>query len=143
MYKCIKSFDVPQCNDDGFTLENQDSFIKVGSIWNFQEEKEYRFIGGEVRLEHENGTWIEITKEDLNLCFSEVADSIIIEAKLNIEAPTKYDYKHFDVVFNDNTVKTFNYYKNNPIPTEIEMIGLTWSELLKLCKKKWYEVIKG
>ena len=135
MYKCIKGFSLETCDGDGFTVEEEYQTIEEGSIWNLPEDKDYRLIGGEVRLESDNLGWIEMAEEDLKLHFEEVADNIIIEVKFNNEPPTNYDYKHFNVVLNDNTVKTFHYHKNNPIPTEIEMIGLTWNELIELCKK--------
>lgn len=66
----------------------------------------------------------------------------IVKIRFNEELPTKYDYKHFEAVLEDGTVKTFHYSVNNPMPTENEMIGLTWDELIELCKKKWYEALE-
>jgi hypothetical protein len=66
----------------------------------------------------------------------------IVEVKFNDEPPTEYDYKHFDVVLENGDVKTFHYHKNNPIPTEEEMLGLTWDEFIELARKKWYESIR-
>lgn len=66
----------------------------------------------------------------------------VVEVNFNNELPTKDDYKHFDVILEDGELETFHYHKNNPIPKEEEMIGLTWDELIELCKKKWYEAIK-
>ncbi|MDU6037798.1 MAG: hypothetical protein E6Y83_05595 [Clostridium butyricum] len=69
-YKCIKGFNIPLCDDNGFTIENEYTDVEEGLIWNVPEDKDYRFIGGEVRLESYEG-WIEITKEDLKEHFEE------------------------------------------------------------------------
>lgn len=79
-----------------------------------------------------------------NELYCENADERTIkEAIFNDETPTKYDYKHFDVVLEDGEIKTFHHHKNNPIPTEKEMLGLTWEELRELCREKWNEAIKN
>lgn len=72
----------------------------------------------------------------------------IIEVKFNNEPPTRYDYKHFDVVLKDGHIETFHYHINNPIPTKEQMIGLTWDEVISLTRKlfddevnKWRETL--
>ena len=69
MYKCIKGFTLEKCDDDGFTIEGEYIEIEEGSIWDIPEDENYRFIGGEVRLENKDSnncfSWIEITKEHL------------------------------------------------------------------------------
>jgi len=69
MYKCIKAFYVPMCDDNGFTLENKKFFIEKGTTWNLPEDDNYRFVGGEIRLESNSGWWVEISKEDFNEFF--------------------------------------------------------------------------
>jgi len=72
----------------------------------------------------------------------EVKDKIITEAKFNDFSPTKYDYKHFDVTFEDGSYQSFHYHKDNPMPKSKEMIGLTWEELCNLCRKMFYDEIE-
>lgn len=72
MYKCIKSFSLPKCDDDGFALENEELIIEGGSIWNIPEDKNYRLVDGEVRLESDNLEWIEITREGFSRYFREL-----------------------------------------------------------------------
>jgi len=72
VYKCIKGFLIERCDDDGFTIDGEDYFITEGSLWVIPEDKDYRFIGGEVRFEHEEHGWIEISKEHLNNHFKEI-----------------------------------------------------------------------
>lgn len=74
----------------------------------------------------------------------EDADERVIKAvKFNNELPDNHDYKYFDVVLEDGEVKTFHHHKNNPIPAEEEILGLTWEELRELCLEKWHEAIKA
>lgn len=72
VYKCTKGMLLEKCDDDGFTLENEYCDIEVNSIWHTPEDKDYRFIGGEVRLESDEYGWIEITKDDLREHFEEI-----------------------------------------------------------------------
>lgn len=65
----------------------------------------------------------------------------IIEVRFNDLPPTEYNYKYFDVIFENGDTKTFHYNINNPMPKEDEILGLTWNELVKLCKKMFYEAI--
>jgi len=69
MYKCIESFAIGACDGDGFSIENEDMIVEKGSIWSIPEDENYRFIGGEIRLESDEFGWIEITKENLEQCF--------------------------------------------------------------------------
>jgi hypothetical protein len=69
-------------------------------------------------------------------------NSKIIEVKFNDEIPSKYDYRYFDVILENGKIETFNYHMNNPIPTEDEMIGLTWDEVIELCKKMFNDKVK-
>lgn len=61
-YKCIKAFSLPLCDGDGFETDKW-KVIEVGTVWYTPEEKEYRFIGGEVRLESDDFGWIEISNK--------------------------------------------------------------------------------
>lgn len=143
MFKCIKGLSFEKCDDNGFTLDNEYTSVEEDSEWQLPEDRSYRFIGGEVRLEQEDGTWIEMCKETLKAHFVEVEDKVIVEVKFNNELPTKYDYRHFDAILEGGEIKTFHHHKNNAIPTEEEIIGLTWEGLRELCRKKWYEAIRG
>ena len=81
MYKCIKEFVLEKCDNNGFTIDGSYGVIEEETIWDFPEDKNYRFIGGEIRLEsHENEfDWIEITKDTLNEHFKEIKGGIINE----------------------------------------------------------------
>lgn len=62
--KCIKTFLIEKCDDEGFTIENKYLTVEEGQIWSIDEDK--NFIGGEVRLirsTNKNHTWLEIPKE--------------------------------------------------------------------------------
>ncbi|HCL4447148.1 TPA: hypothetical protein N2D16_002753 [Clostridium botulinum] len=71
-YQCIKGFSVEKCDDDGFTIENEHVIIEEGSIWNIPEDKDYRLIGGEIRLESDDFGWIEMSKETLVEFFKKI-----------------------------------------------------------------------
>lgn len=68
-YTCIKEFSIQVCDEDGFDVENEYINIEVGTVWHAPEDENYRFIGGEVRLESDSLGWIEITKEHLKEYF--------------------------------------------------------------------------
>ncbi|WP_375104078.1 hypothetical protein ACDZ28_04125 [Paenibacillus sp. RS8] len=71
-YECIKGFSIDKCDGDGFTIEESGMLIEKGSQW-FDYTEDYRIVGGEVRLENEDGTWIEISKGDVSESFKEIA----------------------------------------------------------------------
>ncbi len=71
-YKCIKEFYLEQVDDDGFPIENEYYDVPEGSIWNTPENKDYRFIGGQIRLESDDLGWIEISKETFKNNFKEI-----------------------------------------------------------------------
>lgn len=70
-YKCIKDFAVDSYDADGFLIENSLRVINKGEIYTL-DEIGCTIIGGEVHLDHENGSWLEITKDSLNEYFKEV-----------------------------------------------------------------------
>lgn len=65
MYKCIKGFSIEKCDENGSTLDGEYATIEEGSIWELPEDENYRFIGGEIRLESDKYGWLEISKETL------------------------------------------------------------------------------
>ncbi len=71
-YRCIKGFAVNNSDDDGFLTEELIN-IEVGSEWEV-DESGYRMVGDSdsVRLEAEDGSWLEITKEHLSEYFTAV-----------------------------------------------------------------------
>ena len=72
-YRCKKSFVVDEYDADGFLIENSQMVIEKGSIYEL--DKNGSILGLEVHLDNtENGSWLEITKEDLEECFEEVKD---------------------------------------------------------------------
>jgi hypothetical protein len=70
-YKCIKGFNLPICDDDGFETDNYE-IIEEGTIWHTPEDENYRLIGGEVRLESDDLGWLEMSKETLKQCFKPI-----------------------------------------------------------------------
>ena len=73
-YECIEGFFIEKCDDNGFCIENAYEEVRKGSLWfTPEEDTNYRFVGGEVRLESANPLqWIEITKEHLGKYFKEI-----------------------------------------------------------------------
>lgn len=69
-YKCKESFCVSKCDGDGFS--DGEMIIGKGSVWDL-DDSDYRFIGGEVRLENSEGEWLEISQEWLVRYFEEVS----------------------------------------------------------------------
>lgn len=69
--QCIKGFSLEKCDDDGFTIENEYLIVEENTVWNISDD-DYRVIGGEVRLENEDGTWLEISSETFEDCFEEI-----------------------------------------------------------------------
>ncbi|MFW9970259.1 MAG: hypothetical protein ACFFDF_08675 [Candidatus Odinarchaeota archaeon] len=67
--KCIKGFSVPKCDDNGFEIENVDFIVKENTIWNIEEDEEFRMIGGDVRLVDDDYGWLEISNERFEECF--------------------------------------------------------------------------
>ena len=65
---CIKDFEVPRYDDDGFFLENEYFSVAAGTEWWLSCES---MIGGEIRLKNSNG-WIEIDLQKFKECFKEV-----------------------------------------------------------------------
>lgn len=61
MYKCIESFSIPKVDDDGFQTD-EEVVVSKGSTWHLREDN-YRFVGGEVRLESDELNWIEISSD--------------------------------------------------------------------------------
>jgi len=68
MYRCTKGFLIEKTDDNGF-MSDEYMTIPEGSTWDVPEEEDYRFVGGEVRLETDEGEWIEISLETLNEYF--------------------------------------------------------------------------
>lgn len=106
MYKCIKGFSIEVCDGDGFTIENEYMDINKGSVWTIPEDKDYRLVGGEVRLENDEVGWIEITKEHLEEHFKLISESE--EGKLNKEIDRLYS-KIKDGTMEQNSTELFTY----------------------------------
>jgi hypothetical protein len=71
-YKCIKGFSVYQSDVEGGLTDDLFN-IEVGTEWEV-DESGFRMVGNldDVRLESENGSWLEITKEHLKEFFERV-----------------------------------------------------------------------
>lgn len=74
MYKCIKEFSIRAVDDDGSTIENEYFDVLEGSVWTIPREDDFRFMGGEIRLESDELGWIEIDKTTLKITLN-VLDS--------------------------------------------------------------------
>lgn len=70
-YVCIIGFSIDGCDGDGFTIEESGVLVVKGTEW-VDNEEDYRLVGGEVRLENEDGTWIEIANSDISEKFKEI-----------------------------------------------------------------------
>lgn len=73
MYKCIKGFSLEKCGENGETLEGEYLPVEEGTVWCVPEDEDYRFIGGEIRLENDDLGWLEISKEMLEEHFKKVS----------------------------------------------------------------------
>lgn len=74
-YKCIYGFSLEMCDDDGFTIQGEYITVEEGSLWRIPEDKDYRFIGGEIRLEcikADEVGWIEIPKDMFETYFEKI-----------------------------------------------------------------------
>lgn len=70
-YKCKKSFCVEKYDYDGFSIENSGVVIDKGKIYEL-DDSGHTMIGGEIHLDSiDDGSWLEITKEDLEKYFDE------------------------------------------------------------------------
>lgn len=71
-YKCIKGFSVYVSDYDGGLTDDLVN-IEIGTEWEV-DKSEFRMIGNldDVRLEGEDGAWLEITKEHLKEYFERV-----------------------------------------------------------------------
>lgn len=68
-YKCVKTFTVDACDDDGFYVDGYIE-IEVGEVYEVGNEN---IIDGEIHLDGVNvNRWIEISKETLGKYFVEV-----------------------------------------------------------------------
>ncbi|BBI32466.1 hypothetical protein KCTCHS21_18650 [Cohnella abietis] len=68
-YECLESFYIDKKDDNGFSTDSE-IVIEAGGVWTDSEE-EYRFVGGEVRLETADGLWIELPRRMVNQYFKE------------------------------------------------------------------------
>lgn len=70
-YECVKGFSVEKSDGDGWGTDEYE-IVKEGSQW-IDQESDYRIAGGEIRLEQEDGTWLELPKETIGESFKEIA----------------------------------------------------------------------
>ena len=72
-YRCKESFEIPLCDDDGFTDENNRTItIEKGTEWN-DEGDAYVVLGKDgIHLEADNYSWLEITRDLLDEYFEKV-----------------------------------------------------------------------
>lgn len=71
-YRCVKTFIIPRCDDDGRCSDDEQITIKEGTEWNDKGEA-YVVLGKDgVHLETDNYSWLEITKDLFNEYFERV-----------------------------------------------------------------------
>lgn len=71
-YRCTEKFYVDSYDGNGFILNEDGVSVDKGSIW-IDREEDYRFVGGQVRLDRANGEWLELSKETVDKNFKEIA----------------------------------------------------------------------
>lgn len=67
-YRCKKSFCVDSYDADGFLIENEGVVIEEGTAYTLDETGS-TIAGGEVHLDGDDGSWLEITREHLEEYF--------------------------------------------------------------------------
>ena len=73
-YRCVESFEIPLCDDDGRTDENdRTTTIEKGTEWNDKGDAYVVSFRG-VHLEADDYTWLEISREALNHYFEKVME---------------------------------------------------------------------
>lgn len=70
-YRCIKGFAVDTYDCDGFLIENSARLIEEGEIYTIDESGS-TIIGGEVHLDREDGSWLEVSRDRLKEYFEEI-----------------------------------------------------------------------
>lgn len=70
-YRCIEGFAIDNYDENGFLIENSQSVIEEGTIYELDESGR-TMISGEVHLDGADGSWLEIPKDALNEYFKEV-----------------------------------------------------------------------
>lgn len=71
-YRCKKSFAVEEYDGDGFWIPNEVKVVDEGEIYSL-DESGATIIGGEVHLDGEDGSWLELSRESLEELFEEVS----------------------------------------------------------------------
>lgn len=69
-YRCIKEFSVPECDGDCFETGKY-VWIEIGKIYELS-ERGSTYLGANIHLDCEDGSWLEIGAETLKECFKEV-----------------------------------------------------------------------
>lgn len=71
-FRCKREFLVDNYDADGFLIENKQTVIKAGTVYELDESGS-SIIGGEVRLDNiTNGSRLEMRREQLMTLFEEV-----------------------------------------------------------------------
>ena len=71
MYRCIESFTVPLCDDDGRD-EEEILTIEKGSEWIDKGDAYVVLDSDGIHLETNSGSWLEIPKDLLFQCFEKI-----------------------------------------------------------------------
>ena len=70
---CIKDLELTKYDDDGYPTDNT-MRVESGTVFTWDEENEYRFLGADIYLENED-MWIEITNENFKEHFEIIKES--------------------------------------------------------------------
>lgn len=71
-YRCKKGLVVDKYDGDGFLIPNKVKIVDEGEVYSVDESGS-TMIGGEVHLDGENGSWLELSRESLEEFFEEVS----------------------------------------------------------------------
>lgn len=68
-YRCNKPFIVPMYDDDGYLDENENVYVRQGSVWEktWEDKEVLKMVHLEDRA---TGDWLEISVDRLRECFS-------------------------------------------------------------------------
>lgn len=72
-YRCIERFEIPLCDDDGRSDENNITItIEKGTEWNYKGDAYVVGVLGGVHLESDKYQWLEVSSELFRRCFEKV-----------------------------------------------------------------------
>ena len=67
-YRCKKGFVVDSYDGDGFLIPNKEKVVEIGDIYSIDQTGS-TIVGGEVHLDAEDGSWLELSRKSLEEYF--------------------------------------------------------------------------